>query len=299
MEFKKYQHIEKIGASEVEGILRGEVHLSYKIDGTNGCIYFDNGTIKFGSRNRSLSIDNDNCKFMNSLTKNEAFMDKIKQYFNNYPNRIIYGEWLVPVNIKRYKKDAWNKFYIFDVFDSENQTYLRYDKYAPELTELGLSVIPEIAVLNNPSEEDIKNYLNKTGDFLVDNGMGEGIVIKNYDYKNIYGRTTWAKILTEDFVIRKIEGRRYNADNKIVNLVEYKIISKFLTPEHILKEKEKMIERYQGWSNKYMQEFLNRCFLEFYKDNWEIILNKLHDPTINFKVLRKLSSEKIKEVIGY
>ena len=39
MIYKSYQHIEKLGTSETEGILKGEVHLSYKIDGSNGCIY--------------------------------------------------------------------------------------------------------------------------------------------------------------------------------------------------------------------------------------------------------------------
>ncbi len=39
MEYKSYQHIEKLGSSEVEGILNGTCYLTYKIDGTNGCIY--------------------------------------------------------------------------------------------------------------------------------------------------------------------------------------------------------------------------------------------------------------------
>ena len=39
MNFKKYQHIEKLGTTEVEGILEGQVSLFYKIDGTNSCIF--------------------------------------------------------------------------------------------------------------------------------------------------------------------------------------------------------------------------------------------------------------------
>lgn len=45
MEFKKYQHIEKLGSSETDGILKGTVHLSFKIDGTNGCIYLRDGEL--------------------------------------------------------------------------------------------------------------------------------------------------------------------------------------------------------------------------------------------------------------
>lgn len=40
MNYKKYQHIEKLGTSEVEGILKGKCHLFYKIDGTNSSIFW-------------------------------------------------------------------------------------------------------------------------------------------------------------------------------------------------------------------------------------------------------------------
>ena len=46
MEYKKYQHIEKLGTTEVEGILEGQVSLFYKIDGTNSCIFLkDDNTL--------------------------------------------------------------------------------------------------------------------------------------------------------------------------------------------------------------------------------------------------------------
>ena len=298
MNYKKYQHIEKLGTSEVEGILQGEVHLSYKIDGSNGCIYLDNDELKYGSRNRELSLDNDNNKFVVTLSKDETFTNSIKAFLSNHPNYIIYGEWLVPVNIKRYKKDAWNKFYIFDIFDADSSSYLRPDIYLEELIALGLDVIPEIAVLLNPTEDDVKSYLSKTGGYLLDNGDGEGIVIKNYEYRNKYGRQTWAKILTEDFASNKRQHRHENHLNKEASPIEYEIISQCLTPEHILKEKSELIEKYGDWQSKMIFELLNRSFLEFYKDNWELILKKWHNPTINFKKLKQLSDDKVKEVLG-
>lgn len=298
MEYKRYQHIEKIGSSEVNGILKGEVHLSYKIDGTNGCIYLNDNILKFGSRNRELSLDNDNCKFMASMLKDEEYLNAIAIYLRKHPEYIIYGEWLIPVNIKRYKKEAWNRFYVFDIFDTVSKRYLRYDSYTPELKMLNILFIPEIAVLNDPTVEDISSYLSKTGDYLLDNGAGEGIVIKNYEYKNQYGRTTWAKLLTEDFLIKKATSRKENSINKENTPIEYKIMNMYFTPEHIMKEKQKMIEKYGLWEDTMIFEFLNRCFLEFYKDNWEIILKKFHFPIINFKTLKKLCDTKVKEVTG-
>jgi hypothetical protein len=69
MEYKKYQHIEKLGTHEVEGILNGEVHLTYKIDGTNSCVYLKNDELAFGSRNRELSLDQDNQGFVAAAMK--------------------------------------------------------------------------------------------------------------------------------------------------------------------------------------------------------------------------------------
>ena len=251
MYYKSYQHIEKIGTLETEGILNGEVHLSYKIDGSNGCIYLnDNGELGFGSRKRELSVTQDNMGFMTNFICNKELYSKFLDLLKKYPNYIIYGEWLVPVTIKRYSKDAWRKFYVFDVFNNEDGTYLPFNIYKEMLDEYGLLYIPEIAVLNDPSEEDIKEYLDKTGEFLITEGLGEGIVIKNYDYTNKYGRRTWAKILTEDFKKNKKEYRQKNHIAKVEGNTEMLIINAFLTSEHVLKEKHKIEEKYGGWSTK-------------------------------------------------
>ena len=45
-------------------------------------------------------------------------------------------------------------------------------------------------------------------------------------------------------------------------------------------------------------ELLNRVFTEFWRDNWEIILKKFHNPTINFKVLKTLSDNEVKKFLG-
>lgn len=39
MEYKKYQHVEKLGREECEGVLDGMVYCFPKIDGSNGCIF--------------------------------------------------------------------------------------------------------------------------------------------------------------------------------------------------------------------------------------------------------------------
>lgn len=314
MIFKKFMHIEKLGTSEVEGILDGTVDLFYKIDGTNGCIFLkDDGSLGFGSRKRELTEGSDNQNFRCNILNDTQLVNKLLQYLNKYPNRIIYGEWLVPVTIKRYKKDAWNKFYIFDImeFDSsvddsnilddeytrKHERYISYDEYSQELDELGLLFVQKIATLENPTPEQINSLLELTGNFLISEGLGEGIVIKNYNYKNRYGRTTWAKVLTEDFKNSKQHLRSANKVEKVEYPVEHKIIQ-MLTVEHIYKEYSKLQELKGEWSSKYIPELLNRVFMEFWKDNWEIILNKHRMPTINFRILKTLSDKQVKTVLN-
>ena len=59
--------------------------------------------------------------------------------------------------------------------------------------------------LTNPTVEGLQEYLKIANHFLIDDRekAGEGIVIKNYDFVNRYGRIVWAKMLTEDFSVSK------------------------------------------------------------------------------------------------
>ena len=93
--------------------------------------------------------------------------------------------------------------------------------------------IPAIAILTNPTVDDIKKYLDETGNFLIENGLGEGIIIKNYDYRSRYGRSTLAKILTEDFYKTKKELNNKNHINNEEVPIEFNIVKAFITPELI------------------------------------------------------------------
>ena len=123
--FKKYQHLEKWGNLEVEGIDIGDCYIFSKLDGSNSSVWLEDNTICAGSRNRKLTLDNDNQGFYNSIIEN----DNINKYLNKYPNHTLYGEWLVPHTLKTYKDDAWRKFYIFDIIEKLDNGELRYIPY--------------------------------------------------------------------------------------------------------------------------------------------------------------------------
>jgi hypothetical protein len=130
--FQRYPHLEKLGNIEVEGIEFGNCHVFPKLDGANASIWWENDDYghceaAFGSRNRQLTLDNDNAGFMATMKDNE----NVTEFFHFHPGKRLYGEWLVPHTLKDYRDDAWKKFYVFDVFDEVTESFMTYEKYQP------------------------------------------------------------------------------------------------------------------------------------------------------------------------
>ena len=79
MSFERYQHIVKVGADDVEDIEFGTCYIYPKLDGTNTSAWFEDGEIKVGSRNRELSLDNDNqgaCQVISNDPRIRKFFEK-------------------------------------------------------------------------------------------------------------------------------------------------------------------------------------------------------------------------------
>jgi hypothetical protein len=72
--------------------------------------------------------------------------------------------------------------------------------YKQWLDDYEIEYIPCIATVENGNIETFNKILEKNNYLIEDGkGIGEGIVIKNYEYVNKYGRITWAKIVTSEF----------------------------------------------------------------------------------------------------
>lgn len=296
MEFKKYQHVERLGTDEVEGIEKGVCYVFPKIDGTNGTVFLDeNGKIKAGSRKRELTLEKDNHGFYAYVVQDK----RLEDYLKKHPNHRLFGEWLVHNTLRTYKDDAWKKFYIFDVIEEyEDGTckYLPYEEYKPLLEEFNLEYIPPIAKLTNPSYEDLIALLDKNT-FLIKEGQGfgEGVVIKNYNYKNKYGRQTWAKIVRSEFKekVHKSKKSKINTEQDI----EEQIVEDFVTEAFIKKEYAKIINEKEGWRSEYIPMLLSKIFYTLITEEMWHIIKKYKKPTINFHRLNALVVMKIKETL--
>ena len=291
MSFIKYQHLERYETSEVEGINLGECYIFPKIDGTNGSVWFDR-EVKCASRRRELTKEADNAGFRKYILE----QDNIKCFLVKYPDIRLYGEWLVPHSLKTYREDAWRKFYVFDVCKvvDEELVYLTYNEYSILLDEFEIDYIPPIKILVNAEYDDFVNQM-KQNTFLIEDGKGEGegIAIKNYSFKNKYGRITWAKIVTSEFKEKHV--KEMGASKTEHKMIEQEIIDKFLTEAFIDKELEKIKLEKDGWSSKFIPELFGRLWHEFItEESWNII-KKMKNPTIHFKTLNSLMIMKVKE----
>jgi len=289
----KYMHIERLNTDDVEGILNGTIYIQPKIDGTNGQVYFENPTIQCASRKLLLDANNTNQGFYNYVVENSGMF---MAYFLKHPYHILYGEWLVPHTLKTYRKDAWRKFYIFDVFDSYSGMYLNYDKYYLELQEFNLPFVPVIGKLYNAKEEDLIKYL-ENNKFLIEDGKGsgEGIVIKNYEFVNKYGRVTWAKLVRNEFKEDHIKTMGYPEEQ--LKPIELSIAETFVTEGRLNKIKAKILtEKETGWNSKYIPEYLGRIWNEIVTEEMWNILKEFKNPIINFKNLNRFIIHVTKEI---
>jgi hypothetical protein len=293
-EFKKYQHLERFGTSEVENIELGECYVFPKIDGTNASVWLSNGEIQAGSRNRHLSLEKDNAGFLEWVLK----QDNIKKYLLKHPTHRLFGEWLVPHALKTYKDDAWRRFYIFDVVDEPLEEsdfkYLHYNEYKPLVEEFDLDYLPYICKITNGSYNQFINQMVHNVFLIKDGkGTGEGLVLKQYGFQNKYGRTTWAKIVSSEFKEKhaKVHGGH---EVKGKRLIEQEIAEKYTTNALCEKVYYK-IDNDSGFTQRNIPQLLNTVYYDVVKEDCWNFVKENKNPIINFKTLQHFVFIKVKE----
>ncbi len=303
MKFRKYQHLERFGTTEVQNIELGKCYIFPKIDGTNASVWLDDkGEIQAGSRKRHLSLESDNAGFLAWVKKQK----KLLEYLKEHPTHRLFGEWLVPHSLKTYKDTAWRNFYVFDIsvdkieseilHDSDSTIkYLHYDGYKPLLEEFDINYIAPISTITNASYEQLVNQLMKNV-FLIEDGkgVGEGIVIKNYEFKNKYNRQTWAKIVTSEFKEKhsKVMGA---SDMKGRKMVEEEIAKKYVTVALCDKVKAKIENDNGSFRSRYIPRLLNTVYYDIVKEESWNFIKEHRNPTINYKTLQHFVTVQIKE----
>lgn len=192
----RYQHIERLGNEEVEGLLDGDVIVETKIDGANLTVayYKEHHGIVIASRNQIAYKEDMEKKGFQGAVEYVLNHDGIQTAV--YMGWILRGEWVAKMHNILYNKEIFGHYYVFDVQDISGN-YIHPDVWMPKLKELGVQFIPILARLTRPTPEQLAELTKGPDEFGAQ--QKEGIVIKRYDYYNKYGRMTWAKLVSKDF----------------------------------------------------------------------------------------------------
>lgn len=288
MEFKdlKYMHVEHWDTDEVMHLKNSEVlSVQPKLDGTNCFVAYENENIIIGSRNRFITPEDDNNGCAKYIMEN--LYDKLLAYFKEYPNNVLYGEYLIN-HIFKVKPEYLNRFYIFDVYDKSTDEYRQ-----PKSTEenFGLDTVPTLPFENRSDfKEFVLRDLKEFSKFLMEDSFenGEGFVIKDYNNpRNKYGRICWAKVLFEK---PKFEGKHVAGKDFWLSLRE-----KFFTDAFIEKETIKYLENNNLTEIDNFNKYANIVIAEFIKEEIANIVFKFKYPKINFQELKVFLTKILKE----
>lgn len=305
--YRAYNHVMRLDNVDVEGLLDGPVTISYKIDGTNSCIWSENGEVKAGSRNRELSLTEDNAGFYNWILNGNTSETKfLTRMVIEHPNLIIYGEWLGSRkfigSIKAYDKDALGHLWVFDVYDVESKAYLPEQEWRSlfdttwSMTEPYPYQIPFLEV-QNPTKESLLE-IAKDNHFLLEHTdrLGEGIVIRRKDYRNKYGRYEIGKLVLEEYIQSKKKKTPIPSEGMEADIIN-EMVTDYELSKAVAKIENVTGEEFSNSNNKHIGRYMNEVWEGCILDEMKTILKKYKMPTIDFKVLRRTCDAKARGYI--
>ena len=179
--------------------------------------------------------------------------------------------------------------------DDTNQL-LHYDVYKPLLEEFNLDFVPPLSKIKNGSYENFIHTLNQNNLFIKDGeGLGEGVVIKNYAFYNKFGNQVWAKIVSSEF--KEQHYKTMGCPETVGKMLEEEIVDKYQTTALVEKTYQKIHNECEGWKSQYIPRLLDTVYYDLIKEElWEAL--KEHKfPTINFRTLKSFSTANIKHTL--
>lgn len=284
---RNYGKIHRLGKEEVEGILVGTVHVQEKVDGANASIWLEDGQICMGSRTRKLGEEEFN-GFVPWVRAHEG----IKRLFEEHPEWRLYGEWLVRHTIA-YRETVYKKFYLFDVFvhgEGEEGAFLTAEEVMGVGAQYDIPVVPMHGTFTDPTVEALMELVGKSefGD------RGEGIVLKNLDYRNPFGDLCFAKMVTESF--KEDNAVTFGGNNKHSDTYhEVYVVNKYLTLARVKKIMDKIqpeVDRRLGM--EHIPRVCNTAYHDMLTE--EIWAIQKDVSALNFKALQRIAFKKAKQV---
>lgn len=286
MEQTKYHSIVRLGHKSTVDVLNiGDyIVIQEKIDGANASFRKDGDVVRAYSRNKELNEENTLGGFYQWVQENVKAEDL-------HEDAIYFGEWLNPHKVKY--PDYEKQFFLYDIYDTETERYIGFRLVELQAEKLGLNLVPVFYDGEYQSFEHLESFVGKTalGGMLGDKQTGEGIVVKNVNYEDRFGRQLFVKLVVDDF--REVQKQK-----------KYKNPNEALTPEAILAHEVITQPRIEKLIYKFKDEGLISANIEkkdigfiFKNVNtyvWEDVLKEESDQItedMDLKVLRSMVSK--------
>jgi len=298
----RYQHVERLGNSEVQGILQGRVLIQEKLDGANLTIAWDQETNDFIICSRQNPVyHSGEChnKSFNRVVEYIKNEPQFKALFEEHPYVMLRCEYLTKHKVP-IKEEFNGKAVIYDVEqvfcgqdedinEAPRYAYVPYDNYAPMREKYSNLLWLTAAVAENPTIEELQDWSKGDSEFFE---YREGIVIKNYSFTNKYGRTKWGKVISPVFDAKKALKARPKLEP---GELEQAFVDKFVTPGYVEKEIHKIRDEKGEVSTKDMGQIIGKVPYELFQDEMWRFLGKSNAGVFNFRVWRAATIEKVRE----
>lgn len=304
--YRSYTHLERYGRDEVEGILNGHIVVQPKLDGSNAVVYSNMGEIYCGSRTRELAAQRDNAGFREYiLNSDEEDVVWLRKFLESNPQYMVYGEWLGCVapysgkfigSIKSYLEGG---FFIFDVFDISNATYLPYNEWISLIGDNYKRVVPVLAEFDNPSIDEIMPILDSNHFNLPESVLGEGVVIKREPcFRDAYGNIQIAKIVRDEYKQDKAKPKKVYTEGEI----EQEYVDNYVTEAYLDKCKNKVVQAcgadsFDCRNKKHMGMMMTLAVKDSIEEDIGDFIKKKRYPIINFNVLKNLITAKARDFL--
>lgn len=226
---KKYDKITRHGKKRTRLTVKGnpEIVIMEKLDGANSSFRLVDGGLVCFSRNCRLNEENGLRGFYQWVHKN-VDEDKLEEEF------IYFGEWLVPHTIT-YPQEAYNNFYLFDVYNTQTEQYMSIETVKEQAQELGLKLAPIFYHGKFKSLDHVNSFVGES----EIGSEGEGVVVKNYSYVDRLGNQVFTKFVSDSFA-EKARTKKHNPSKNIGELDDF--VDAFLTKPRIEKMLYKLVD---------------------------------------------------------
>lgn len=284
MSYKPYPKIHRLGKEETDGILNHEIVVQEKIDGANISIFYLDDEVRCGTRTRMLPLDESFNGFQEAVRKNKM----LKLFFALYPDRILYGEWLVKHTIT-YPDEAYRKIYLYDIYVINDDLWLPQD-YVSEVAEYLNLEYPHVFVKGVLTEDQINEYVGKSAIAPA----GEGVVLKAEDYVNVFGDHAYAKVVHQNF--KEANAIVFGGNNKHSETYwEMYVVNKYCTTGRVMKIMQKLqSELPEKLDLQHTPRMTATCYHDMITEEiWEIVKKV---PKLDFKHLQRLSNKKFAQL---